>query len=85
MKHSGITRPLDRLGRIVIPKEIRKNLGLKQGDEMDIFTANGGLVVIRKAVGGCFHCGATTDLRKFKTIQVCGSCAKAISKLPAGE
>ena len=37
MKATGIVRRLDDLGRIVIPKEIRRNIGLREGDAMEIF------------------------------------------------
>lgn len=37
MKATGIIRRIDDLGRIVIPKEIRKHLGIKKGDSLEIF------------------------------------------------
>ena len=37
MKATGIIRRIDDLGRIVIPKEIRRNIGLREGDAMEIF------------------------------------------------
>ena len=37
MKTTGITRRIDELGRIVIPKEIRKNMHLKPGELLEIF------------------------------------------------
>lgn len=37
MKATGIVRRVDDLGRIVIPKEIRRNLGLREGEAMEIF------------------------------------------------
>lgn len=37
MKPTGIVRRIDDLGRIVIPKEIRRNLGLREGEAMEIF------------------------------------------------
>ena len=37
MKATGIVRRIDDLGRIVIPKEIRRNIGLREGDAMEIF------------------------------------------------
>lgn len=37
MKATGIVRSIDDLGRIVIPKEIRRNLGLREGEAMEIF------------------------------------------------
>lgn len=38
MKSTGITRKIDELGRIVIPKEIRRNLGIRDGESLEIFT-----------------------------------------------
>ena len=40
MKATGIIRRIDDLGRIVIPKEIRKNLRIKEGDNLEIFVQN---------------------------------------------
>ena len=37
MKATGIVRRIDDLGRIVIPKEIRRNMGLREGDPMELF------------------------------------------------
>ena len=38
MKSTGIVRRIDELGRVVIPKEIRKTLRIKEGDPLEIFT-----------------------------------------------
>ena len=38
MKATGIIRRIDDLGRVVIPKEIRKNCGIREGDPLEIFT-----------------------------------------------
>lgn len=48
MKATGITRRLDNLGRIVIPKEIRRTLRIREGDPMEIFTDNDGGIILRK-------------------------------------
>lgn len=37
MRATGIVRRIDDLGRVVIPREIRKNLGIKEGDPLEIF------------------------------------------------
>lgn len=37
MKATGIIRRIDDLGRVVIPKEIRRNLGIREGDPLEIF------------------------------------------------
>ena len=38
MRATGIVRRIDDLGRVVIPKEIRRSLGIKEGDPLEIFT-----------------------------------------------
>ena len=38
MKSTGVVRRIDELGRIVIPKEIRRNLGIRDGENVEIFT-----------------------------------------------
>lgn len=42
---SGIARRIDELGRIVIPKEIRRNLRIREGDMLDIYTSNDNIVL----------------------------------------
>ena len=43
MKETGITRRIDDLGRIVIPKNIRKELGIREGEEMELFLMDDGV------------------------------------------
>ena len=45
----GIIRPIDDLGRIVIPKEMRRALGVYEGEQMEIFTTSDGEIILRKA------------------------------------
>ncbi len=45
MKQTGVTRKIDELGRIVIPKEIRKNLGIRDGETLEIFTDEDGIIL----------------------------------------
>lgn len=47
MKSTGITRKVDELGRVVIPKELRDNFGIKEKDSLEIFT-EGNNIVLRK-------------------------------------
>lgn len=45
MKATGIVRRIDDLGRVVIPREIRRNLGIKENDLLEIYTHEGGIVL----------------------------------------
>lgn len=64
MRSTGMVRRVDKLGRIVIPKEICKTLDIKGGSKgtgtpMEIFVDREG-IVIRKYQVGCYCCGAIT-------------------------
>ena len=48
MKATGIVRKIDDLGRIVIPKEIRKTLHIREGDPLEIFIEQKGDIILRK-------------------------------------
>ncbi len=48
MRATGIVRRIDDLGRVVIPKEIRRTMKIKEGDPLEIFTGEGGEVVFKK-------------------------------------
>ncbi|ALB45619.1 AbrB/MazE/SpoVT family DNA-binding domain-containing protein [Clostridium beijerinckii] len=77
MKASGIVRKLDPLGRIVIPKEIRKVLGINDGDSMEIIKVDNE-VVVRKYSKGCIFCGNDKGVFKFKDILICNECREAL-------
>jgi len=48
LKATGVVRRIDDLGRVVIPKEIRKTLRIKEGDPLEIFTDREGQVILKK-------------------------------------
>ena len=48
MKATGIVRRIDDLGRVVIPKEIRRTLKIREGDPLEIYTSAGGEVIFKK-------------------------------------
>ena len=48
MKATGIIRRIDNLGRLVVPKEIRKVLRIKEGDPLEIFMGNDGEIMLKK-------------------------------------
>lgn len=76
MKATGIVRRVDDLGRVVIPKEMRRTLGVAEGDPLE-FYVNGQDILLRKYAPGCTFCGvAEGDLKTFKGKQVCIDCVK---------
>ena len=48
MKATGIVRRIDDLGRVVIPKEIRRTMRIREGDPLEIYTNAGGEVIFKK-------------------------------------
>jgi len=59
MKTTGIVRRMDELGRVVIPKEMRRTMHLREGEELEIFAAEDGLVL--KKYSALSALGATAD------------------------
>lgn len=60
MKATGIVRRIDDLGRVVIPKEIRRTMRIHEGDPLEIFTSKDGEVIFKKY-------SAVGDLANFAT------------------
>ncbi len=50
LKATGVTRRIDELGRIVIPKEIRRNLGIRDGETLEIYTNEEGIFLQKHSV-----------------------------------
>lgn len=67
----GIIRAMDDLGRVVIPKEIRRVIGVKEGDSLDILAMTDGSILLRKVVDNKPVCGcpcSTTPAVKEKKV-----------------
>lgn len=80
MNSTGITREVDQLGRIVIPKEIRDNLKIKSGEKVEIFKS-GNMVGIRKFEIDCFACGAKDNLIDLDSKKICKKCVNKLKKI----
>jgi transcriptional pleiotropic regulator of transition state genes len=77
MKASGIIRNVDPLGRVVIPKEMRKVLDINEGDPIEIVKVNND-IILRKYSKGCIFCGRDKEVSEFNNLPVCSSCRKAL-------
>lgn len=78
IKHEGIVRSIDSVGRVVIPKEFRKMLNLNPNDEIEILCVNGE-IKIKKRNNVCTFCGSKENLTKFKNTYICGKCKNELS------
>lgn len=80
MKATGIVRRIDDLGRVVIPKEIRRTMGVNEGDPLEIFV-DGQQVNLRKYSPGCYLCGdVDSESKEFYGHQICMKCIGEIGK-----
>lgn len=65
LKSTGIVRKVDDLGRVVIPMELRRTLGIGEKDPLEIFT-DGERIVLQKYAPGCIITGSQDDLIQFQ-------------------
>ena len=79
MKSTGIIRNIDELGRIVVPKEMRKNLGIQEGDPLEIYS-EGDSIILKKKQRSCIFCGSDEELSEFKEKYICKECLSDVSK-----
>ncbi len=79
MKSTGIVRKVDELGRIVIPKELRRTLNLEEGDGLEIYT-EGEQIILKKYAPACIFCGEAKEVINFKGKNICRICLKELGK-----
>ncbi len=81
MKSTGIVRKMDRLGRIVIPKELRRVMKIEEDvDAMEIFT-EGNTVILKKYEPTCIFCGESDSMMiQYKGHNVCRKCVTELDK-----
>lgn len=79
MKATGIVRRIDDLGRVVIPKELRRTMGIADGDPLEIFV-DGDKIILRKYAPGCCLCGNSERelLSLYPEKLVCKACIKLV-------
>ncbi len=79
MKSTGIVRQVDELGRIVIPKELRRNLEIKPKEPLEIFVDED-MIILKKYVPACIFCGQTEGIVPFKNKNICPDCKEELTK-----
>jgi transcriptional pleiotropic regulator of transition state genes len=73
LKATGIVRKLDELGRVVIPAEIRRTMGMKDRQELEIYV-EGDRILLGKHEASCTFCGSAEGIQEFKGRHVCQAC-----------
>ena len=79
MKSTGVVRKIDELGRIVLPSELRKVFGIREGDELEI-SVNGETIILQKRLDACLFCGTESPVLQFQGRTVCENCAGELGK-----
>ena len=79
MKSTGIVRKVDELGRIVLPIELRRTLGIEENDRIEIFV-DGESIILRKYQPACIFCDNAKDIINYKGKNICPDCIRAMNE-----
>lgn len=73
MKTTGIVRRVDKLGRIVLPKELRVTMDIEENNSLEIYV-EGEKICLKKYTPGCIFCGSTENLESYRDKKICQDC-----------
>lgn len=79
MKSTGIVRKVDELGRIVLPIELRRTLGIEEKDRIEIFV-DGESIILLKYQPACIFCDNAKDIINYKGKNICPDCIRAMNE-----
>ena len=80
MKSTGIVRKVDSLGRIVLPIELRRVMGIDIKDPIEIFVDEG-KIILKKYQPACMFCENANNIVTFKDKKICQSCLDELNSL----
>ncbi|ABZ83532.1 transcriptional regulator, abrb family [Heliomicrobium modesticaldum Ice1] len=83
MKSTGIVRKVDELGRVVIPIELRRTMGIDEKDPLEIYV-DAEKIILKKYEPACIFCGSAIDVQNFRNKIVCKECAVSMAQNAAG-
>ena len=80
MKATGVVREVDKLGRFVIPKEIRDHLEIETLSSLEIYT-EGDRIILKKYAPACIFCGELDEMTTFQGKSMCKRCIQKIASI----
>ena len=80
LKGLGIVRKVDRLGRIVIPKELRTTMNIVEDETVMEISSDGEKIVLSKYNPGCHCCGNMGNLVDVMGLKICNNCLEEFNK-----
>nr|WP_245527996.1 AbrB/MazE/SpoVT family DNA-binding domain-containing protein [Ammonifex degensii] len=78
VKSTGIVRKVDELGRVVIPIELRRTLGIAEKDPLEIYVDHE-KIILKKYEPACIFCGSAVDVQQFRGKLICRECINAMA------
>lgn len=80
MKTIGCVRPVDKLGRLVLPSDIRKALNITSGEDSVEFFLDNDRIIVKKYRPSCIFCQSNENLIEYKNQSVCLNCMEELKK-----
>jgi transcriptional pleiotropic regulator of transition state genes len=80
MKPAGVVRKVDQLGRIVLPKSLRKRYQMNEGDPVEILV-QGDHIILERYRPKCVFCGNMDRVSEFKERHICADCLTEMNRL----
>lgn len=77
---STSTRPVDELGRIVLPVTVRRSFDIKEKDMLEIY-AEGDRIIMKKVQSTCCFCDNTEEMIEFSGKYICPQCLAKLKKI----
>ena len=76
--YGGFIREIDKIGRIVIPKQLRKELGVDTPGSIIEMFFDGKQIILKKAIARCAFCESDANLKEFEGKYICTFCLEKL-------
>ncbi|WP_248931125.1 AbrB/MazE/SpoVT family DNA-binding domain-containing protein [Paenibacillus hamazuiensis] len=80
MKPAGVVRKVDQLGRIVLPKSLRKRYQMNEGDPVEILVS-GDHIILERYRPRCVFCSNMEQVSEFKERHICSVCLSEMNEM----